>query len=145
MTTHYSCDIIIGINYMLEELYLKIHESAENYLETILLLSKKQSYVRSIDIANELNFSKPSVSVAMKNLRTSGHILVDHAGHITLTESGLQVAESILERHRVLSQMLIRLGVSPEIATEDACRIEHVISEESFAAIKTHIEQYNSK
>ena len=82
MTTHYSCDIIIGINYMLEELYLKIHESAENYLETILLLSKKQSYVRSIDIANELNFSKPSVSVAMKNLRTSGHILVDHAGHI---------------------------------------------------------------
>ena len=145
MTTHYSCDIIIGINYMLEELYLKIHESAENYLETILLLSKKQSYVRSIDIANELNFSKPSVSVAMKNLRTSGHILVDNAGHITLTESGLQVAETILERHRVLSQMLIRLGVDPEIATEDACRIEHVISEESFAAIKTHIEQYSSK
>ena len=124
---------------------MKIHESAENYLETILLLSKKQSYVRSIDIANELNFSKPSVSVAMKNLRTSGHIQVDNAGHITLTESGLQVAETILERHRVLSQMLIRLGVDPEIATEDACRIEHVISEESFAAIKTHIEQYSSK
>lgn len=120
---------------------MKIHESAENYLETILMLSKKQPYVRSIDIANELNFSKPSVSVAMKNLRSSGHILVDDAGHITLTESGLTVAESIFERHKVLSNMLIRLGVDPEVASEDACRIEHVISKESFEAIKTHIEQ----
>ena len=121
---------------------MKIHESAENYLETILMLSKKQSYVRSIDIANELNFSKPSVSVAMKNLRSSGHILVDDAGHIPLTEDGLKIAESILERHSVLSKMLIRLGVSEEIASEDACRIEHVISKESFDAIKAHIEQY---
>ena len=121
---------------------MKIHESAENYLETILMLSKKQSYVRSIDIANELNFSKPSVSVATKNLRSSGHILVDDAGHITLTEDGLKIAESILERHSVLSKMLIRLGVSEEIASEDACRIEHVISKESFDAIKAHIEQY---
>lgn len=121
---------------------MKIHESAENYLETILMLSKKQSYVRSIDIANELNFSKPSVSVAMKNLRSSGHILVDDAGHITLTEDGLKIAESILERHSVLSKMLIRLGVSEEIASEDTCRIEHVISKESFDAIKAHIEQY---
>ncbi|MBQ2251219.1 MAG: metal-dependent transcriptional regulator [Lachnospiraceae bacterium] len=120
---------------------MKIHESAENYLETILLLSKKQSYVRSIDIANELSFSKPSVSVAMKNLRASGHIQVDPAGHITLTESGLNIAETILERHRVLSQMLIRLGVDPVIASEDACRLEHVISKESFDAIKKHIEQ----
>ncbi|MBQ2425451.1 MAG: metal-dependent transcriptional regulator [Lachnospiraceae bacterium] len=120
---------------------MKIHESAENYLETILLLSKKQSYVRSIDIANELSFSKPSVSVAMKNLRVSGHIQVDPAGHITLTESGLNIAETILERHRVLSQMLIRLGVDPVIASEDACRLEHVISRESFDAIKKHIEQ----
>ena len=124
---------------------MKIHESAENYLETILMLTKKQPYVRSIDIANELNFSKPSVSVAMKNLRTSGHILVDDAGHITLTESGLEIASSILERHKVLSQMLINLGVNPEIATEDACRIEHVISAESFSAIKAHIEQYGTK
>lgn len=121
---------------------MKIHESAENYLETILMLSHKQSYVRSIDIANELNFSKPSVSVAMKNLRASGHILVDDAGHITLTESGMKIAESIFERHRVLSQMLIRMGVDEAIATEDACRIEHVISKESFDAIKAHIEQY---
>ena len=124
---------------------MKIHESAENYLETILLLSKKQSYVRSIDIANELSFSKPSVSVAMKNLRASGHIQVDPAGHITLTESGLNIAETILERHRVLSQMLIRLGVDPVIASEDACRLEHVISKESFDAIKKHIEQPMNK
>jgi len=133
------------MNYKQEGLQLKIQESAENYLETILLLSKKQSYVRSIDIANELNFSKPSVSVAMKNLRANGHILVDPAGHITLTESGLEIAESILERHRVLSQMLIRLGVDPEIASEDACRIEHVISKESFDAIKHHIQQSTHK
>lgn len=124
---------------------MKIQESAENYLETILMLSKKQSYVRSIDIANELNFSKPSVSVAMKNLRSNGHILVDNAGHITLTESGLNIAESILERHRVLSHMLIMLGVDPEIASEDACRIEHVISKESFDAIKEHIEKHTEK
>lgn len=120
---------------------MKIQESAENYLETILMLSKKQPYVRSIDIANELSFSKPSVSVAMKNLRTSGHILVDDAGHITLTESGLNIASSVLERHSVLSRMLILLGVDPEIASEDACRIEHIISAESFAAIKAHIEK----
>ena len=120
---------------------MKIQESAENYLETILMLSRKQSYVRSIDIANELGFSKPSVSVAMKNLRTNGHILVNDAGHITLTESGLSIAESVLERHKVLSEMLIRLGVSVETASEDACRIEHVISKESFEAIKAHIEK----
>ena len=120
---------------------MKIHESAENYLETILMLSRKQSYVRSIDIANELGFSKPSVSVAMKNLRANGHIQVNEAGHITLTESGQNIAESVLERHKVLSEMLIRLGVSIETASEDACRIEHVISEESFEAIKLHIEK----
>ena len=119
---------------------MKIHESAENYLETILMLSRKQSYVRSIDIANELGFSKPSVSVAMKNLRTNGHILVNDAGHITLTESGQNIAESVLERHKVLSEMLIQLGVAPEIASEDACRIEHVLSKESLDAIKHHIE-----
>ena len=119
---------------------MKIHESAENYLETILLLSKKQSYVRSIDVANELNFSKPSVSVAMKNLRTSGHITVDHAGHISLTDSGLHIAESVLERHRVLSQMLIQLGVAPEIASEDACRIEHVVCEDTVEKIKQYVQ-----
>ena len=120
---------------------MKIHESAENYLETILMLSQKQSFVRSIDIANELNFSKPSVSVAMKNLRTSGHILVDDNGHISLTESGRKIAETMYERHTMISTWLMRLGVSEEIALEDACRIEHVISIESFDAIKAHIKK----
>lgn len=118
---------------------MKVHESAENYLETILILSQKNGNVRSIDIANHLEFSKPSVSVAMKNLRSQGHILVDRDGYITLTESGLQIAETIYERHTLLSSWLIHLGVSEETAMEDACRMEHVISAESFAAIKRHV------
>ena len=120
---------------------LNIQESAENYLETILVLSLDKPYVRSIDIANELGFSKPSVSVAMKNLRNSGHIRVDENGHITLAPPGKKIAEMIYERHRILSQWLESLGVSRETASEDACRIEHVISEESFAAIKDHLKQ----
>ena len=120
---------------------LKIQESAENYLETILVLSLDKPYVRSIDIANELGFSKPSVSVAMKNLRNSGHIRVDENGHITLAPPGKKIAEMIYERHRILSQWLESLGVSRETASEDACRIEHVISEESLAAIKDHLKQ----
>ena len=118
---------------------MKVHESAENYLETILILRQKNGNVRSIDIANHLEFSKPSVSVAMKNLRSQGHILVDRDGYITLTESGLQIAETIYERHTLLSSWLIHLGVSEETAMEDACRMEHVISAESFAAIKRHV------
>ena len=118
---------------------MKVHESAENYLETILILSQKNGNVRSIDIANHLEFSKPSVSVDMKNLRSQGHILVDRDGYITLTESGLQIAETIYERHTLLSSWLIHLGVSEETAMEDACRMEHVISAESFAAIKRHV------
>ncbi|MCI8453208.1 MAG: metal-dependent transcriptional regulator [Lachnospiraceae bacterium] len=122
---------------------MKIQESAENYLEMILMLGLRQPYVRSIDIANELGFSKPSVSVAMKNLRTQGHILVDENGHITLTASGRQIAETIYERHTALSEWLSRLGVDKKTAAEDACRIEHVISAESFAAIKRHIQNTN--
>lgn len=118
---------------------MKTQESAENYLETILIISQRKPYVRSIDIATELGFSKPSVSVAMKNLRNSGHILVDENGHITLTESGRAIAEMIYERHTALSQWLQKLGVDKATAVEDACRIEHVISAESFAAIKAHI------
>ncbi len=118
---------------------MKIHESAENYLETILILSQKNGNVRSIDIANELAFSKPSVSVAMKNLRNSGHILVDGDGYISLTESGRRIAEMIYERHTLLSDWFIQLGVSEKTAREDACRIEHVISAESFSAIKRHV------
>lgn len=118
---------------------MKTQESAENYLETILIISQRKPYVRSIDIATELGFSKPSVSVAMKNLRNSGHILVDENGHITLTESGRAIAEMIYERHTALSEWLQRLGVDKTTAVEDACRIEHVISAKSFAAIKAHI------
>lgn len=103
---------------------MKIQESAENYLETILVLSLDKPYVRSIDIANELGFSKPSVSVAMKNLRNSGHIRVDENGHITLAPTGKKIAEMIYERHRILSQWLESLGVSRETASEDACRID---------------------
>ena len=123
---------------------MKVQESAENYLETILILGQAQNTVRSIDIVHKLNFSKPSVSVAMKNLRQKGLIFIDTDGHIALTESGRKIAETIYERHTVLSQMLIDLGVDPEIATQDACRMEHVISPESFNAIKDHIRQKKS-
>lgn len=117
---------------------MHINESAENYLETILTLSKKLPVVRSVDVANELDFKKSSVSVAMKNLREKEHIVVSKEGYITLTESGLAIAEMIYERHELLTSWLVRLGVDPEIAAEDACRIEHVISAESFEAIKKH-------
>lgn len=124
---------------------LQIHESAENYLETILILSKSKSDVRSIDIANELGFSKPSVSVAMKNLRNNGYIVTDDNGYITLTEDGLKIANDVLERHTIISQLLIALGVDREIALEDACRMEHVISPETFNAIKIHADKYLSQ
>lgn len=113
-----------------------INESAENYLETILILSKQLPVVRSVDIANELGYKKSSVSIAMKNLREKHHITVTDAGFIYLTESGKEIAEMIYERHQLLSKWLIKLGVTEEIAIEDACRIEHVISKESFEAIK---------
>lgn len=115
---------------------MKIQESAENYLETILSLQKEKGTVRSIDIANEMGFSKPSVSVAMKNLREHEYIQIDENGHISLLPKGQAIAEKIFERHTLLTQWLISLGVSPEVAAEDACRMEHVVSEESFAAIK---------
>ena len=116
-----------------------VNESAENYLVTIFMLSKMLPVVRSVDIANELDFKKSSVSVAMKNLREKNHITVTDAGFIYLTESGREIAEMIYERHRLLSDWVIRLGVSEETANEDACRMEHVISAESFEAIKRHV------
>ena len=112
---------------------MKIQESAENYLEAILILKQNKGSVRSIDIAHYLNFSKPSVSIAMKNLRNSDMITVDSDGFISLTEAGHKIADT------VLSNMLIKLGVPAEIAAEDACRMEHVISPESFHAIKAHL------
>ena len=122
---------------------MKIQESAENYLETILVLQQRKGSVRSIDIANELEFSKPSVSVAMKNLRLNGYIEVDAAGQIRLLPEGQRIAEAVLEKHQLMTQFLISLGVSPEVAAADACRIEHVLSNESFEAIKEHARKYS--
>lgn len=123
---------------------MKIQESAENYLETILVLNQRLLQVRSIDIATEMGFSKPSVSVAMKNLRENGYILVDDHGYITLTDAGRQIAATIYERHTFLSGWLEFLGVSSETASEDACRMEHVLSSESFQAIKTYVSRQMS-
>ena len=131
------------ISYKYEKLsnggFMKIRESAENYLETILMLSKKRPVVRSVDIANELGFKKSSVSIAMKNLREKEHITVTEEGFIYLTDSGKEIAEMVYERHEVISECLVRLGVSKEIADEDACRIEHILSDESFEAIKDYL------
>lgn len=119
----------------------KMHtnESSENYLETILILSERLPVVRSVDIANELGFKKSSISIAMKNLRTKELIKVTDEGYIYLTDAGKEIADMIYERHRLISAGLMSLGVPKEIATEDACRIEHVISKESFEAIKKHM------
>ena len=124
---------------------MKINESAENYLETILMLGQKKGNVRSIDIANELEFKKPSVSVAMKNLRENGYVKVDENGFITLTKSGRQIAETMYERHLLLSSWLTELGVDEKIAVEDACKMEHVLSKESFDAIKKAIASVSSR
>lgn len=122
-----------------------INESAENYLETILMLSKKLPVVRSVDIANELGFKKPSVSIAMKNLRQKEHITVTDAGFIYLTESGKAIAESVYEKHEFLTNWLQQIGVDETIASEDACKIEHVISQTSFEAIKEYVKECTCK
>ena len=118
---------------------MTIHESAENYLETILMLSRTLPVVRSVDIANELGFKKSSVSVAMKNLRENHFITVTDAGFIYLTDSGKEIAERIYERHEFLSEWLQKLGIDEKTATNDACKMEHDISAESFAAIKKFV------
>ena len=118
---------------------MQVNESSENYLETILVLSKRNPVVRSVDIAEELGFKKSSVSVAMKNLREKNNITVTNEGYIYLTDSGREIAEMIYERHTLLSTWLETLGVDKEIAAQDACKMEHVISKESFDAIKRHI------
>ena len=121
---------------------MKIQESAENYLETIYILHKKTGSVRSIDVVNHLGFSKPSVSNAMKQFRENGYVTVDDGGFITLTELGLEVAEKMYKRHELLTKVLISLGVSEDTAKEDACRVEHYLSDESFEAIEKHVAQY---
>ena len=121
---------------------MKAHESEENYLETILVLSLNNSRVRSIDIVNELEYSKPSVSVAMKNLRAKGYIVMDQDGYITLTAEGQKIANTMYERHVAISDWLIFLGVDKKTAVHDACKMEHTMSEKSFLAIKNHIDNW---
>jgi Mn-dependent DtxR family transcriptional regulator len=117
-------------------------ESSENYLEAILVLSDGGRPIRAVDIANELDFAKPSVSIAMKKLRSGGYIDTDADGHITLTDAGRKTAESVYERHTLIADWLIFLGVDRKTAVNDACRMEHVMSEQSFAALKKHIENW---
>ena len=117
---------------------MSVHESGEMYLEAIWVLTQKTGFVRSIDVSEYLGYSKPSVSVAMKNLRENGYISMDREGHITLEPSGLEIAETIYERHTMLTNFFVSLGVPREIAAEDACRMEHVISKESFEALKNY-------
>ena len=118
---------------------MQIHQSAEDYLECILKLSKQRPVVRSIDIANDMNYSKPSISVAMKNLRLNGYINVDESGFITLTDSGMEIASNISDRHLILKKWLEFLGISPETAEQDACKIEHTLSKETYTALRKHI------
>ena len=118
-----------------------IHESAEDYLESILVLQQRRGQVRSIDIVNELGYSKPSVSIAMKKLRENGYISMDADGFITLNESGLEVASRVYGRHKTLSKLFVLLGVTPEVASEDACKVEHDLSEETFRCIQQYLEK----
>jgi Mn-dependent DtxR family transcriptional regulator len=121
---------------------MNIHKSAEDYLEAMLMLKEERGYVRSIDVASKLNVTKPSVSYATKRLRESGYISFDPAGMIVLEPTGLEIAQRMLERHKLLTELLINLGVSPETAKDDACKIEHDLSVETFDAIRRHAQQY---
>ena len=121
---------------------MTIHKSAEDYLEAMLMLKEKRGYIRSIDVAEMLGVTKPSVSYATKRLRENGYIALDSAGMIQLMEPGLEIAERVYERHRLLTELFIGLGVSPETAREDACKIEHDLSAETFDAIRRHAQEY---
>ena len=121
---------------------MALQESGEMYLETILILSRSNPFVRSVDISEYMGYSKPSVSRAVSLLKTGNYITIDHDGHIQLTDAGRNVAEKILSRHKVLTQMLVQLGVDPDTASADACKIEHVLSDESFRAITNHLQSY---
>lgn len=120
---------------------MKIQKSAEDYLESMLMLKERRGYVRSIDVANELGVTKPSVSYATKRLKENGYILIDENGHITLTDAGYEIAARIYERHQVLTAFLTKIGVDPALAAEDACRIEHDMCDETFQRIKAHVEK----
>jgi len=123
-------------------MHMNIRKSAEDYLEAMLMLKEERGYIRSIDVSEKLGVTKPSVSHATKRLRESGYIALDPAGMIVLLEPGLEIAERIYERHKLLTELLIALGVSPETAREDACKIEHDLSAESFDAIRRHARKY---
>lgn len=120
---------------------MNIHESAEDYLETILILSERHGTVRSIDIVNELGYSKPSISIAMKKLRESGYVSMSADGLITLNDSGLEIAERIYHRHKILTELFVLMGVSPENAAADACKVEHDLSEETFSCLQAFVER----
>jgi DtxR family transcriptional regulator, Mn-dependent transcriptional regulator len=121
---------------------MEIHESAEDYLETVLMLKEQKGQVRSIDIVNEMGYSKPSISVAMKHLRENGYIEMDADGYITLTEPGMKIAQRIYTRHKLLTKFLVSLGVAEKTAAGDACKIEHDISDETFEKLKDHAKQH---
>lgn len=120
---------------------MRVHESSEDYLEAILMLKERKGYVRSVDVANELAFTKASVSVAMKKLRESGYVQVDADGGLVLTEAGLDIARRVYERHRLLTEFFVRLGVDPDVAARDACRVEHDLSEQTFAKLVEHAQK----
>ena len=124
---------------------MQIHQSAEDYLETILMLSQRMGKVRSIDVVNELGFTKASVSIAMKKLRENGYIAVDGEGNLTLLEPGLEIAQRIYSRHQLLTHFFVQLGVDEQTAAEDACRVEHYISDETFQALKRHLAEHENK
>ena len=121
---------------------VSLHESAEMYLETIYQLSRERTTVRSIDVAETMGYSKPSISRAVGLLKKGGYLVMEKDGSLTLTESGLEIAQKVYERHTILTNVLVRLGVSPEVAAEDACKMEHVISDETFEAMKRHLNAY---
>lgn len=120
---------------------MTIQKSAEDYLEAMLMMKEQHGYIRSIDVANHLGVTKPSVSYATKRLRENGYITMDHSGFITLTDSGMEIASRIYDRHKVLTQLFIAIGVNPETAREDACKVEHDLSEETFSALRGHGEK----
>ena len=120
---------------------MTIQKSAEDYLEAMLMMKEQHGYIRSIDVANHLGVTKPSVSYATKRLRENGYITMDHSGFITLTDSGMEIASRIYDRHKVLTQLFITIGVNPETAREDACKVEHDLSEETFSALRGHGEK----
>ena len=122
---------------------MQIYESSENYLEAVLMLEEKNGHVRSIDIANELNFSKPSVSIAMKKLRENGYISMDPDGSITLNESGLAIASRVYDRHKTITAFFTLLGVSPGVAAEDACKVEHDLSDETYLQIQKFVSTHS--